>query len=99
MIIIYTNPRTLSSLIERISEICYNKLVSDFMKKIVSVFLATILAFASYAQTPSIPENADFWSEYPNEALADFLISKMSNEELLAQIFMFGWAEKNQASF
>ena len=62
------------------------------MKKIVSVFLATILAFASYAQTPSIPENADFWSEYPNEALADFLISKMSNEELLAQIFMFGWA-------
>lgn len=39
-----------------------------------------------------IPDNADFWSDYPSEELADFLISKMSNEELLAQILMFGWA-------
>ena len=39
-----------------------------------------------------IPDSADFWSDYPNEALADFLVSKMSNEELLSQILMFGWA-------
>ncbi|MBR0495401.1 MAG: glycoside hydrolase family 3 protein, partial [Treponema sp.] len=34
----------------------------------------------------------NFWSDYPNEELADFLISKMTDEEMLAQIFMFGWA-------
>lgn len=40
----------------------------------------------------NIPDNADFWSEYPNEELSEFLISKMTDEELLAQILMFGWA-------
>ena len=39
-----------------------------------------------------IPDNADFWSDYPPEELSSFLVSKMSNEELLSQILMFGWA-------
>ncbi len=39
-----------------------------------------------------ISENADFWSSYPSEDLADFLVSRMSDEELLSQILMFGWA-------
>ncbi|MBR1720974.1 MAG: glycoside hydrolase family 3 protein, partial [Treponema sp.] len=50
-----------------------------------------ILSAQSRPQT-NIPSNANFWSEYPNEELADFLISRMPDEELLAQIFMFGWA-------
>ena len=68
------------------------------MKKLVSLFFAftLFLNFNSFAQkstaSSSIPADANFWSEYPNEELADFLISRMSDEELLSQIFMFGWA-------
>lgn len=39
-----------------------------------------------------LPDNIDFWSDYPNELLADALVDRMSNEELLSQILMFGWA-------
>ena len=38
------------------------------------------------------PENIDFWSDYPNDVLAEILIQRMTNEELLAQILMFGWS-------
>ena len=69
------------------------------MKKLVVLFFTFAFLFNSYAQNFSkkqasskIPENADFWSNYPNEELADFLVSHLSDEELLAQIFMFGWA-------
>ncbi|MDR1786493.1 MAG: glycoside hydrolase family 3 protein [Spirochaetaceae bacterium] len=34
----------------------------------------------------------DFWSDYPHEVLAEALISRMSDEEIYAQILMFGWA-------
>ena len=62
------------------------------MKKFLSIVCVSLAFFNFYSQNSSIPANADFWSDYPNEELADFLISKMSDEELLAQIFMFGWA-------
>ena len=62
------------------------------MKKVFAFILTIFAFFNSYTQNASIPEHADFWSEYPNEALADFLVSRLSDEELLAQIFMFGWA-------
>ncbi len=42
--------------------------------------------------TAQINDDADFWSDYPAEELADFLVGKMSDEELLSQILMFGWA-------
>ena len=61
--------------------------------KHILIFLSLLLGFMTHAfsQTANIPDTADFWSEYPDEALGDFLISKMTDEELLAQIFMFGW--------
>ena len=68
------------------------------MKKIFSFVLFFLIVFTISAQkskggsNSSIPSESNFWSDYPNEELADFLISKMSDEELLAQIFMFGWA-------
>ncbi|MBR1911360.1 MAG: glycoside hydrolase family 3 protein [Treponema sp.] len=34
----------------------------------------------------------DFWSDIPNERLAALITDSMTNEELLAQILMFGWA-------
>ena len=42
--------------------------------------------------TISQEEQIDFWSDYPNEVLAQEIIERMTNDELLAQIFMFGWA-------
>ncbi|MBO4404023.1 MAG: glycoside hydrolase family 3 protein [Treponema sp.] len=37
-------------------------------------------------------EEINFWSEIPDNELCPILISKMSDEELLSQILMFGWA-------
>ena len=37
-------------------------------------------------------KNIDFWSDYPADILAAEIASRMSDEELLAQMFMFGWA-------
>ncbi len=63
------------------------------MKKLLTVFTIFCVSLNLFSQkNSSIPDNADFWSDYPNEELSDFLISKMSDEELLSQIFMFGWA-------
>lgn len=38
------------------------------------------------------PENLDFWSDVPNAELAYVIAKRMTDEELLSQIFMFGWA-------
>lgn len=42
----------------------------------------------------AVPEDADFWSDYPDEQLADFLVSRLSDEELLSQMLMFGWKDE-----
>lgn len=68
----------------------------DFIKLLRRNFICTAVLVLSglnsiYAQKV-IPESADFWSDYPAEELADFLCERMSDEELLAQILMFGWA-------
>ena len=39
-----------------------------------------------------LPENITFWSDYDNEILAQAIVDRMSDEELLSQILMFGWA-------
>ena len=72
---------------------------SDFIKSLrrsLRSLIYTAVLFLTalnsiYAQK-AIPESADFWSDYPAEQLADFLCERMSDEELLAQILMFGWA-------
>lgn len=38
------------------------------------------------------PADIDFWSDYPNDQLAYVLSERMTDEELYAQILMFGWA-------
>ncbi|MDE5614367.1 MAG: glycoside hydrolase family 3 protein [Treponemataceae bacterium] len=54
--------------------------------------LFALIGGAADAQK-AIPEDADFWSDYPDEQLADFLVSRMSDEELLSQMLMFGWKD------
>ncbi len=44
------------------------------------------------AQKAREDQNLDFWSDYPAEILAAEIANRMSDEELLAQMFMFGWA-------
>lgn len=45
-------------------------------------------------KTTVIPEeeDIDFWSDYPAGILSKALADRMTNEELLAQILMFGWS-------
>ncbi len=56
----------------------------------VPLFLNFI--FLNFAFAANLPDDITFWSNYPNEILADALVEKMSDEELYAQILMFGWA-------
>lgn len=60
------------------------------------VFLKVLLSFFSFSLMPlfaeELPANVDFWSNYPAEKLSETLVSRMTDEEQLAQILMFGWA-------
>ncbi|MFI3258368.1 MAG: glycoside hydrolase family 3 protein, partial [Spirochaetales bacterium] len=40
----------------------------------------------------SADEEITFWSDYSHDVLANEIINRMSDEEALAQILMFGWA-------
>ena len=56
-----------------------------------------VLGFSSLSAQTSIneadyPENIDFWSDYPSDVLAEIITQRMTNEELLSQILMFGWS-------
>ncbi|MEL3905998.1 MAG: glycoside hydrolase family 3 protein [Treponema sp.] len=46
----------------------------------------------SYAQTPSLKTLPDFYDALPAEELSERITDAMTDEELLAQTFMFGWA-------
>ena len=59
---------------------------------------AAFLAVLFLAIAPLIPVAAqevatvDFWTDMPPAQLSETLTDSMSDEELLAQIFMFGWS-------
>ena len=68
-----------------------------------ALFLTSALVFTSDAQTISVmpetakssqtlPDDIDFWSDYPADILSKTIAERMTDEELLSQIFMFGWA-------
>lgn len=65
-------------------------------KRLILFTLFFICCFSLFAtetaSTIQIDKDATFWSDYPNEELATFITDNMTNEELLAQILMFGWA-------
>ncbi len=37
-------------------------------------------------------QDLNFWSDYPSDVLAEEIARRMTDEELLSQLFMFGWA-------
>ena len=57
---------------------------------IMIALLVPLLLFVAANDPPKA--NPDFWDALPDEELADAIVSRMSDEELLAQILMFGWA-------
>lgn len=61
------------------------------MKRFFAILFGVIFCRFLFCRT-QIPENANFWSNFPNEELAEFIVDRMSDEELLSQILMFGWA-------
>ena len=75
-----------------------------FTKKLLFIFIyinfltLSLWGYKSSSGTQNIPIDEDlpsditFWSEYPHEVLAKTIVNRMSNSELLSQIFMFGWA-------
>jgi len=61
------------------------------MKKIAA-YICVLLCAAAVFSDMAAPEDIDFWSRIPNEALARALTDNMTDAELLSQILMFGWA-------
>lgn len=72
------------------------KLISHVVKMIVLVAVmgASLPAVAKTdaSKVAVLPDDVDFWSDYPAAVLADTLADRMTDDELLSQILMFGWA-------
>ncbi|MBQ9539221.1 MAG: glycoside hydrolase family 3 protein [Treponema sp.] len=64
-----------------------------------AVFLC-LFVFAFFRAFPqgNLPENVDFWSDYGADELSAAITDRMTDEELLAQVFMFGWAGAEPSS-
>ncbi|MCR5620689.1 MAG: glycoside hydrolase family 3 protein [Treponema sp.] len=61
----------------------------------VSIILSLVLLLFPQVQAFSqeqLPDGIDFWSNYGAEELSRAISERMTDEELLAQVFMFGWA-------
>ena len=60
-------------------------------KKSISFFCIFLLMFNLYSNYDA-KKLPNFYDKVPNEKLAAEIIENMTDEELLAQTFMFGWA-------
>ncbi|MEE3315169.1 MAG: glycoside hydrolase family 3 protein [Treponema sp.] len=54
--------------------------------------LCFIPVWSQATTAAELPEDVDFWSNYPPEQLARTISDRMTDEELFSQILMFGWA-------
>ena len=68
-----------------------------FSSVLVLIVCATFfLGTAAYAQpavySDGYPADLNFWSDYPDNELAEAIIGRMTDEELFAQVLMFGWS-------
>ena len=78
--------------------------ISLFVKKSLFYFLFGVFCLNCFAEqtvnllssekkySDNLPENIDFWSDYPSDVLARAIVERMTDSELYSQILMFGWA-------
>ena len=78
--------------------------ISLFVKKSLFFFLFGVFCLNCFAEqtvnllssekkySDNLPENIDFWSDYPSDVLARAIVERMTDSELYSQILMFGWA-------
>ena len=78
--------------------------ISLFVKKSLFCFLFGVFCLNCFAEQTvnllssekkyfdNLPENIDFWSDYPSDVLARAIVERMTDSELYSQILMFGWA-------
>ncbi len=59
------------------------------LRRLLFIMMTGSFFFSLHAQDT---QNITFWTNMDNAQLADALIAQMSDEELFAQILMFGWA-------
>ena len=63
------------------------------MKKVFAFVISVFCCATIFSQISiNLNDDVNFWSDYPNQQLAETIVSKMTDEELLSQILMFGWA-------
>lgn len=63
------------------------------MKKVLAFVISVFCCATIFSQISiNLNDDVNFWSDYPNQQLAETIVSKMTDEELLSQILMFGWA-------
>lgn len=63
------------------------------MKRTFACVAGFLLCLPFFAQTKiNVSDDVTFWSDLPDEVLADEIASRMTDTELLSQILMFGWA-------
>jgi beta-N-acetylhexosaminidase len=62
-------------------------------------FLTTFLLAQNVSSKPDLsseaqrlPASINFWSDYPSDVLAQALVGRMTDTELLSQVLMYGWA-------
>lgn len=70
----------------------WNFLMKCFRLPAVPLFFCLLCVRAAFLYAAPLPDRIDFWSDIPAERLSVQLADRMSDEELLAQILMFGWA-------
>ena len=79
-----------------------------FMRRLFTVPLIVVFSLLPVWSQPeeqsrtlaaaNLPENITFWSDYDDDILAQALVDRMTDEELLSQILMFGWAGAEPSS-
>lgn len=62
------------------------------------VGLMALLLTMSGFLTPHLVTALTFWDDLPDEQLIDGLISEMTDEEIIAQVFMVGWLGQEPSS-
>ena len=74
-----------------------------FRPAVLVLILCAAFFYGVAAQTQPVysdgyPADLNFWSDYPAEELAQAIVGRMTDEELFAQILMFGWSGAEPSS-